>query len=87
MFRVGGDEFAVLLPGAAFAQRESIRQKLLALRETLAAPEDGLPSITVSIGAAFSDRPRPQKDIFSDADRMLYDVKEQGKNGNRIYGE
>ncbi len=87
VFRVGGDEFAVLLPGAAFAQRESIRQKLLALRETLAAPEDGLPSITVSIGAAFSDRPRPQKDIFSDADRMLYDVKEQGKNGSRIYGE
>jgi GGDEF domain-containing protein len=34
---------------------------------------------------AFSDRPKPQGDIFADADAALYRVKQNGRGGCAIY--
>ena len=48
-------------------------------------PEDDLPPVSLSVGAAFADRENPGESIFKDADKALYYVKEHGRNGCSFY--
>ena len=57
-----------------------------AVNAALAKSEGGLPMVTVSAGAAFSDRAEPVGSIFEDADAALYQRKEHGKAGCAIFG-
>jgi len=43
--------------------------------------EIGIPKVSISAGAAFSDRENPSESIFKDADKALYHVKKNGQNG------
>ena len=52
----------------------------------LEKPLEDVPSITLSVGAAFSDAVKEQMSLFRCADVALYEVKNQGGNGLRIYG-
>lgn len=85
IFRIGGVEFAVLMIDVSTTLRHTVEEKLSALIESLSHAEDALPSVTLSIGAAFSDREAPGDSLFKDADTALYDVKEHGKNGYRFF--
>ena len=64
----------------------TIPEKLNAVNAALAKSEAGLPMVTVSAGAAFSDRAEPVGSIFEDADAALYQRKEHGKAGCAIFG-
>jgi diguanylate cyclase (GGDEF)-like protein/PAS domain S-box-containing protein len=80
--RLGGEEFAALLPGADL---EGARHLAERLRETLAnAPillETGNIALTVSIGVApFSLADLETSAILGRADRALYRAKDQGRN-------
>jgi diguanylate cyclase (GGDEF)-like protein len=78
-YRVGGEEFVVLLPGvdetAAAAVAERVR---LAVSEL---PIDGVP-VTISLGLAASEAGQPfdYQDVFAAADAALYQAKEDGRN-------
>ncbi|WP_334176326.1 diguanylate cyclase [Pseudoxanthobacter sp.] len=77
--RLGGEEFAVLLPGTdrmqAFAVAEKLRQAVAV------AAADGLPVVTVSIGiGTYLGRHDTLDDLLSRADRALYQAKLQGRN-------
>lgn len=85
--RIGGDEFVVLMLGATENLAELVLRKMSAVAEELRAEENGCPAITLSVGIAFNDRPSPSGTLFEDADRALYRVKEQGRNGRNVYGE
>ena len=87
VFRIGGDEFAVIMPGVSSALRPMVEEKLSLLRRSLAAIGGDSPTVTVSIGVAFSDDPAAPGDIFQNADQALYDVKERGKNGSRFWSD
>ena len=63
----------------------TIKDKLARVSEKLVRPEGEVPAITLSVGVAFSDRENPGEDIFKDADKVLYYVKENGKNGISFY--
>ena len=82
--RVGGDEFAVILTGVSADRKDLIRQKMGTIRDGLLDVSDGLPPVTLSVGAAFSSRGR---DAYKDADKALYRVKEHGRDGCAFYGE
>lgn len=82
--RIGGDEFAVIMTNCTRELRPVIQNKVDAMNRFLQNPADGLPPISLSIGIAFSDKGFP-KELYSQADRALYQVKENGRCGCRFY--
>ena len=77
-FRFGGDEFALILTNYKEGQEEFIIKKFDEINEQLLNPDDGLPPVSVSAGAAFS--PNGYSDeIFKRADQALYKVKKNAK--------
>ncbi|HET6486222.1 MAG TPA: GGDEF domain-containing protein [Spirochaetia bacterium] len=78
--RLGGDEFAVLLPETEPAggkdAAEKIRGRLLA-----SATRGGWP-VTFSVGLVCCDRaPRSLAALVDTADRLMYSIKNSGKDG------
>ena len=81
--RVGGDEFAVILPETNEEQARSAIEKISAsLHEKL--HKNGLSS-TFSIGVVTYVRPPATvDDMLKKADHMMYAAKREGKNGIRF---
>jgi len=84
--RIGGDEIAILLLGAAQADAESVLAKVVAAN---AAPlqHDGVElRATVSIGAAdFPDAAKEGEALRKHADAAMYAAKAAGGNGCRFW--
>ncbi|ACB80582.1 diguanylate cyclase [Methylorubrum populi BJ001] len=80
--RVGGEEFAVLLPDTDRAGAARIAEAIHAAVAGLAVPAAGIDpgSITVSIGLAVSAGDRATEDLYRRADAALYVAKESGRN-------
>lgn len=76
--RVGGEEFAVFLPDTASSRLDYAE----ASREAVAAMVvEGIERpITISIGSATSEPPRPAIEVYAGADRALYLAKAGGRN-------
>ncbi len=87
VFRLGGDEFAIIMVEMTSDLSYTIREKIDSVNETLARDPGGLPKVSLSVGAAFSDRKDPSDSIYRDADEALYYRKRHGKAGCNIYGE
>jgi len=79
--RLGGEEFAILMPGASPEDATAVAERL---RGVIARPPsaDGedLPSVTVSIGIAAHKHRQNAGDLLADADRALYAAKSGGRN-------
>lgn len=84
--RIGGDEFAVILTNMTENQRSVIERKIQEINDRLTHPEDGLPRVSLSVGAAFSENGFTE-DLYKKADQALYEVKENGRCGCRFYIE
>ena len=85
--RLGGDEFCIIMIRVTSELGQLVRDKTEAINDQLMHPDDGLPAVSLSVGAAFSDCEELQGDIFSAADSALYKVKNRGRCGCAIYGE
>lgn len=83
--RIGGDEFAIIMVEMTSDLEYTIKDKIFMINEKLGKKENGLPAVSLSVGVAFSDRENPGDTIFKDADKALYDVKEHGRCGCKIY--
>lgn len=83
--RIGGDEFAIIMADIARDHKEIVREKIKSVNAELAKAEKEIPAVSLSVGVAFSDRVNPGEDIFKDADKALYLVKENGRNGCEFY--
>lgn len=77
--RVGGDEFAVLLPDSTLAQAKAALERLLdALRiEELSIDGDLIP-LTASIGVAALEPGETIDEVYTRADRAMYVAKRAG---------
>jgi len=74
-FRIGGDEFALLLPYASASEAETLLERL---RQTV---ETTLPGVTVSIGIAELDEEVEDAETLREqADAALYESKRRGRN-------
>ena len=88
--RLGGEEFAVLLPGVGLAQAqveaETLRLAILDL--AIAQERSPLGRVTVSVGFAALNQEHYQKKtgygLLDQADKALYIAKQQGRN--RVVG-
>lgn len=83
--RIGGDEFAVIMVNMTSDLAYTITDKITDINRELSNPDDGLPAVSLSVGAAFTDREDPGPDLFKDADKALYYTKEHGRHGCHIY--
>lgn len=82
--RIGGDEFAMIMTEAVPGMKPIIKNKVEAINLTLQNPCDGLPPVSLSVGAAFSASGFPDS-LYGDADSALYDVKARGRRGCGFY--
>lgn len=86
VFRIGGDEFAALLPEVNADRAEAVCRKLLSVNEQLLHPGENEIPVSLSIGMAFSDDGYDES-LYEKADRALYWVKEHGRGDCAIYSE
>ena len=81
--RLGGEEFAILLPGANLDQAVQVAERLRALvgNVEVDGPDGQTIRYTVSVGAAqLSDADLDHQQLIARADAALYDAKYGGRN-------
>lgn len=77
--RWGGDEFALLMPGAdAAAARRQAEAIVERLRRGPLVHGGEPRAVSVTIGIASSEAGQPEEDLFERADRALYEGKRAG---------
>ena len=77
--RFGGDEFAILLPGADLVQAAATAGRLRAKVEQLAPSELVMP-VTISVGVTCRSENDDLAALLHRADAAMYDAKAQGRN-------
>jgi diguanylate cyclase (GGDEF)-like protein len=87
--RLGGEEFAAILPATSLISAGVAAERVRAAFEDAAAEIDGLPiGGTVSIGVAATEDPGVDIDaLLAQADKALYAAKASGRNRYVLAGE
>lgn len=85
--RIGGDEFALVMTEMRPSLRHVIEHKAAYISALLADTDDGLPEVTLSMGVAFSENMAEADSLYRAADKALYVVKRNGRNGCAFYGD
>lgn len=79
--RMGGEEFALLLPETGSEEAGALAERIRAAVEQLDVPgAGGSPPCTVSIGGAQWEQGLSVDALFARADRKLYLAKQRGRN-------
>lgn len=88
--RYGGEEFAIILPGAGKAQAPELAGRVINhMRDSSFEGEELLPlgRLTVSVGVAcFPDDAHTAEELVRCADAAMYVAKKCGKNRVKLYG-
>lgn len=80
-FRIGGDEFIVLLPGMTRDEANLMAENLMELLASRPITLGDSPyHVTASIGIAMYEKGMDVREVISIADRKLYKSKRNGKN-------
>ena len=78
-YRIGGDEFALILPQAFIEGAQIVAERVRARIERIYIPDFG--NLTASIGiASFPAHARSRAELFRAADDALYAAKRGGRN-------
>lgn len=88
--RIGGEEFAILLRGAALIEAGEMAERLRDLVERSPITWQGISpfQITVSIGVAeMKETDQDETSLMERADSALYEAKRTGRNRVRLNGE
>ncbi len=85
--RIGGEEFAIILPNANIQAAQSMAERLRKMTETEHfTHEDVTIEFTISIGvSALSDENTSPTKLIMEADKALYDAKGAGRNRVVLY--
>jgi diguanylate cyclase (GGDEF)-like protein len=87
--RVGGEEFAILLPETDVGGAVEVAERLRTAIEAVGIPrEEGVPlRVTVSVGVSSLAGNANLDTLMSEADDALYDAKHRGRNRVRLFGQ
>lgn len=78
LFRIGGEEFAIITPTQNDEQAHQLADRLHAHINIL--EEQSIPQFTVSFGVTSYQAKDTSSSIFNRADKALYEAKAQGRN-------
>ena len=81
VFRIGGDEFAVIIEDANKEFNDNLVSRFEKINEELARPKGRIPGISLSVGIAHGEDDDSTDTLFKKADQALYKVKQSGKSG------
>jgi diguanylate cyclase (GGDEF)-like protein len=83
LYRIGGEEFLVLVPGADLERLGTLAEEL---RESVEDSTHAEQAVTMSLGAAVSPPGTPfdYEAVFAAADECLYEAKRSGRNCVRL---
>lgn len=81
--RLGGEEFAVLMPGSDETGAEAFVERV---RAVLADPNPDLPSIRISAGVVATTKPLDTQTMLERVDRALYAAKRGGRDRTVVLG-
>ena len=84
-FRIGGDEFAILVENAGLEMNEEIVKRCQKMDEELSQDKGKIPGTTLSIGVAHGSEDDTTDTLFRKADKALYEIKQTGRNGVSLY--
>lgn len=85
IFRMGGDEFIVLMVHVDEKAKHLIKRKVEQINKEMQETSDGLPVTSMSAGVSFMKEGKAPIDILNEADAALYHVKENGRNDCCFY--
>ena len=86
MFRLSGDEFAIIVEGLGDTNLKAFSTKILRLFETGFHFDQGTFPVTASLGiASYPDDGHTVSQLISNADLAMYQAKYQGKNRYAFY--
>jgi len=78
IFRIGGEEFAIIAPQIGLIQSEHLAEKY---RQIVASTDFAIGrSVTVSFGVSQFESDNDAKDLIKKADKALYQAKASGRN-------
>lgn len=80
--RLGGDEFVVFMPENV--KYEEVEKCCQIMQEKMSVPMKKFPPITVSMGFAIGYKEKDFNILYQQTDKVLYDVKETGRNAYKI---
>jgi diguanylate cyclase (GGDEF)-like protein len=86
--RIGGDEFAIVLPRCELGEAEEVANEIATgIRERISAEQD-VPPITASIGIApfGTGRRLSYESVLGRADTAMYEAKGSGRDEVRVFG-
>ncbi|MEO8571355.1 MAG: EAL domain-containing protein [Chloroflexota bacterium] len=84
LYRYGGDEFAVILPGAERAAAHEVAERIRRAVAELSEATGG-PQVTISVGVAcFPEDGRTKEALVGVADRALYLAKPVGRSADGL---
>lgn len=79
--RMGGEEFAVFLPGVSRGTTVAVAERIRAsVCDIKFEPQGRQCPLSISVGAVTFVAPAPFADLYRSADRRLYDAKRNGRN-------
>lgn len=78
VFRIGGDEFVVMMLDSNNKSEDVIQEKITRINESLADDTDGIPKTSISVGVAIGTA-TSFEELYQHADAVLYEVKKSGK--------
>lgn len=90
--RFGGDEFAVWIQNIDKGQASFILTRINEINQQLKYPEkfypeESYPENSISVGVAFAQSGDSFTSLYKKADEVLYQVKDNGRCGVKIYSE
>lgn len=85
IFRIGGDEFVILLKKADRNKSDRILEIVNRINRKLSSGDEEMLNLTISAGIAFRADLKEGEDLFKCADTALLQVKENGRSGSAVY--
>ena len=85
IFRIGGDEFVILLKKADRNKSDRILEIVNRINRRLSSGDEEMLNLTISAGIAFRADLKGGEDLFKCADTALLQVKENGRSGSAVY--
>ena len=80
--RLGGEEFAVLMPGSDVVGAEAFIERV---RDVLENPSSDLPAVRISAGVAATSGPLDARTMVEQVDRALYAAKRGGRDRTVVF--